>query len=312
MRFDNETFISEQHDGVNSSLGKGDALKKIQDIELKILLEFDRVCKKNNLIYWLDGGTLLGAVRHQGFIPWDDDIDVLMPRSDYIKFLSLAPSLSNDFHIETASDSGIPSFSVPCKIRHKFSKIVEAYSDSMDDQDKGIFIDVIPVDSFRNSKYGLRLDMAVKSLYRALAKIHYHNNSSCFGFYFIINKALNMLAPSAGSRALISLYYKTISKCWIKTSLKRKGSVFIGYGFDVYWTRIFKEKDIFPLQKITFEGNEFNAPKNTDKILNIFYGQDYFKLPSKESRKPKHIIRVIIDTRISNSDESVIYKYKNI
>ena len=308
MQYDGEVFAKEQYDKSSDSPNKNNVLKKIQDIELSILLEFDKICKSNDLIYWLDGGTLLGAVRHQGFIPWDDDIDVLMPRRDYIKFLSLAHSLPKDFYVEVASSSEIPSFSVPCKIRHKFSKIVEAYPDSMDDQGKGVFIDVIPVDSFRSSKHGLRLDVTVKSLYRALTKIHYHNSFSYFGFYFILNKVLNLLAPLGGSKIPAKLFYKTVSKHWINASLKRKESDFLGYGFDVYWTRIFKLHDVFPLQKIIFEGYEFNAPKNTSAILSMFYGKDYFKLPEVESRQPKHIRRVIVSNILGADNGKVTYK----
>ena len=78
--------------------GEGTPLRKAQLKILEVLLEFDRVCKKNGLIYWIDFGSLLGAVRHGGFIPWDDDIDLSMPPEDYRRFKEIAPSeLGDDF-----------------------------------------------------------------------------------------------------------------------------------------------------------------------------------------------------------------------
>ena len=81
-------------------------LKRLQDLELEMMLKIDEICKRHDLTYYLMGGTLIGAVRHQGFIPWDDDIDLGMPRPDYEKFLQVAPKeLGEEFGILTPYDT---------------------------------------------------------------------------------------------------------------------------------------------------------------------------------------------------------------
>ena len=85
-------------------------LKSIQKRGLAILLDVDKVCAEHKIQYFLDGGTLIGAVRHKGFIPWDDDIDLSMPRDDYEKFLEIAPNELSDRYFVQAhqTDSEFP------------------------------------------------------------------------------------------------------------------------------------------------------------------------------------------------------------
>src|SRR5690606_23551383 len=138
-------------DKKDNSKQAGLSLKRVQQIQLRMLIFVDEVCSKHNIRYWLDGGTLLGAIRHQGVIPWDDDIDVAMPRDDYERFLSIAGKyLPEEFFFELAKKSDNKrSYAIPCKIRHRYSLIVEATKESIDDEGKGIFLDVIPVDCMR-------------------------------------------------------------------------------------------------------------------------------------------------------------------
>ena len=124
-------------------------MKEIWAVELDLLAEFQRVCEKYNLKYYASGGTLLGAVRHKGFIPWDDDIDVEMFREDYVKLCEVGPKEFNKpyvFQNEYTESGSLRGFSklrnsqTTAMYSHEKRKCYEGY-------DKGIFIDIFPLDS---------------------------------------------------------------------------------------------------------------------------------------------------------------------
>jgi len=121
-------------------------LREAQLIMLDMLVEFDKICQKYNLKYWLDSGTLLGAVRHQGFIPWDDDIDLSMPIEDYNKFIEIAENeLSSDIFFQTTqTDNKFPFDYI--KLRSNRAKIVEFHEKDRDiEYHQGVFVDIFPM-----------------------------------------------------------------------------------------------------------------------------------------------------------------------
>ena len=125
------------------------SLKEIQMIELKLLLEFDSICSQNSMRYSLGGGSLLGAIRHKGFIPWDDDIDVMMPRPDYERFLDYCRREDTSFRLITyESVSGYNGLSA--KIWDPSTRIVDHVLDLS--FDTGVNIDVFPIDGLANSE----------------------------------------------------------------------------------------------------------------------------------------------------------------
>ena len=124
-------------------------LKEIQEIELNLLLEFDLICRQNNLRYSLGGGSLLGAVRHKGFIPWDDDIDVMMPRPDYDKFLRLSKKQIMGFNLITY-DTVTGYNGLSAKMWDTSTMIQD---DLMDISfELGVNIDVFPIEGLGNSE----------------------------------------------------------------------------------------------------------------------------------------------------------------
>ena len=128
-------------------------LKKLHNVEVEILDEFNRICNKHNLQYFLSYGTLLGAVRHQGFIPWDDDLDVSMPREDYEKFIEIAEDeLNKEYYIDNknTNDKYYLNFT---KLRKKNTVFEQDFQVNYDGP-KGIWVDIFPIDEIKkeNSK----------------------------------------------------------------------------------------------------------------------------------------------------------------
>jgi len=295
-----ELFPDRRHFG-------GDALQSVQLVELRILKIVDYICTKQGIRYWLDGGTLLGAVRHGGFIPWDDDIDIVMPRADYEKFLRVAPQfLPPDLCVEISDpDGGNYCYYLPCKIRDIYSRITE--SPCTTDRGKGLFVDIIPVDSFHRTKLKLSMDMLMKRIYRGLARIDEAIHPSSLQIYYFLNRAVSLLNPVVTSESFIRIYYRIMREFVILSKFRRSSSPLIGYGFDVYWIRLFDADHIYPLQRIRFCDGEFLAPRDPDGVLKVFYGEEYMTLPVEESRKPGHILAVQLDKRVDESIQNIVY-----
>lgn len=132
--------------------------KKVWAVEMEILQRFDEVCKKYGFTYWIYYGTLLGAIRHQGFVPWDDDIDVAMFRDDYERFQAIAPQEFTEpyFFQNSYTDRIIWPFS---KIRDSRTTAIERQFRDLEDMNQGIFIDIFPLDSVPDNTTGQTSDI---------------------------------------------------------------------------------------------------------------------------------------------------------
>lgn len=260
-------------------------LKKLHNSETKILDEIVRICKENDLQYFLIGGTLLGAVRHKGFIPWDDDLDIAMPREDYEKFLKIAKNfLKSDFVLDDINEN--PKYwLVFAKIRLKNSVVEVTNVLKEYPGEKGIWVDIFPLDSITNEN---RLMFKIKGwLIQKLKAIY-------------ILKSEYALNNSNRLRILLPLFTKfTMQKMnrmitYMMTSQNKPNNTFIvNYGsqYGIKKQTHLKEK-YFPAVDLEFEGKKYNVPRDYDYVLRKIYGDDYMELPPIEKRVTHNPIKI--------------------
>lgn len=255
-------------------------LKKIHETQLEIAVEVKRICIKNNINYSLIAGSLLGAVRHTGFIPWDDDLDIGMLREDYNKFIvACKTDLNNKYFLQTwDTDSDFP---LPiAKIRKKGTRYIERNS-SKSNHHHGIFIDIFPFDNIPNNNRKKRIqDLKTYVLKRVLIV---KNN------YIIFNE-------NEKFKIIIYYIFKTftifLSKDKIKKELYRIMTMYNfqqtdeittfggAYGYKKESIKIAWFND---LREIYFEGEEWLSLANPENYLTHFYGD--FRTPVPEHKR---------------------------
>ena len=256
-----------------------DPFRQMHLIMLRSLKVLDYICEKHDIKYWLEAGTLLGAIRHEGFIPWDDDIDVSMLREDFDKFIEVAPNeLPEDIFMQTEfSDKGFYFRGVPLKLRDANSFIQERGDDLKDSFNRGIFIDVFPYDNLTSNKFlhWFRTYYTKKILKLKRAKIRSSRSTASYTFFskFFSIKVLN------------KILFKVIRNA------NKRPSNMLTYGYDFSQRGVFPKDAIFPLTRAKFEGAEFPVPGDFDRFLTIKFGE-YMKLPPKDQQKPKHTVEV--------------------
>ena len=233
------------------------SLRLIQRANFRLLKIFDGICKENNIKYWLDFGTLLGATRHKGFIPWDDDIDVGMLREDYERFIEL---FENEFPDHPALDLVYSN-------NHKHKCFIKVkYKET-----ENICIDIFPYD-----KYCTCLDekgkKEISRIITNITKLKWYENLR----YYRTNENMRNF-----------LKKMTFDKILKNRPVKDKNpAIFMAIDFPHKWkNKVYDWETIFPLTNIQFEDCQFPAPANVDKVLSGIYG-NYMRIP-KDSY-PRH------------------------
>lgn len=258
-------------------------LREIQKIEYTILCELDRICRNHNIAYFLDSGTAIGAVRHNGFIPWDDDIDVGMMREDYERFLEIAPGeLNSKYFLE--------SYKTEEECPYLFSKIRRNGTMYMEwchrnlNINHGIYIDIfpfdyVPDDGKRRKKY-VRNALWLKYIF-TLRTTRDRTISPKKSLKWIIISVVRWILNGV---ACLTVPRKPLVRCidsYYKKYLSSPGSHAICFAYNQ--AILFPVECLLPTKLIRFEDKEFPIPINYDQYLKLQFG-DYTILPPEEER----------------------------
>ena len=240
---------------------------------IEILDKVVRICNKHHLEYFITGGTCLGAVRHKGFIPWDDDIDMVMPREDYEKFIEIAKDELDDKYFLDCYKTNKDNHFTFIKIRKNNTTFVMGYKYPCHN---GFFLDIFPLD-YNDNKESKMLKIEI-SIARCMQEtLKYKSHNLCFNslrhpfislvFYPLSNKKIHQI----------------IDYIYMKNN---KGKHINGAVYPTiyhYKKDIYKYDVVFPYSEVLFEGKIYHAYHDTDQYLKQLYG-NYMKLPSADKQ----------------------------
>ncbi|MBD5338811.1 MAG: LicD family protein [Bacteroides sp.] len=252
----------------------GSLLRDTQLRMLEMLQFIDRICNENNIPYWLSSGTCLGAVRHGGFIPWDDDVDIEMMEKDYRRFSSIVQEIKDSDYVLQTSETDSAYFPKFGKLRDTNSIIREKYQTDHQYKYNGLFIDIFPMKE-SSSKRIHRLGYYPLLLVTfGLPKLYYTKTLTTY-----IQKLGHIIINSVN---VILGIFQLIGK-----------KKYIRHVSPNFYSLPRVKNEIFPLQRVLFENIYLPVPGNVGAYLIRLFGSNYMELPPLEKVK-KHIAHIKI------------------
>lgn len=245
---------------------EGSPLHRQQMVMLEMLKVLDQICRKHDIPYFLYGGTLLGAFRHKGFIPWDDDLDVAMMRKDYKRLLQVLPTELPDNIVLQTNDTDRNYFLFVAKLRDKHSFLDEGSFDKVF-KERGIFIDIFPLDRLLPWTQRLRL--------QSLAYNFFRNEGS---------------GAMSKIRAL-TWFNRHVSFPVLRLFSRVSGTSCLMCDYGIPFHNVYDLKDVFPLKTHEFEGLQLPVPGNSHNMLTTMFG-DYMQLPGDLDHVYHHVERI--------------------
>lgn len=257
--------------------GRVITVRDVQMVLLEMLKMIDKISRDYDIPYYLVGGSALGAIRHKGFIPWDDDADIAMMREDYEKFLKILPvALPKEYMFQCFDTHKEYTVTIPAmKIRKKNTYVKEAntlLANKCPDGD-GLFIDVFIIDYVSESK--------------AVDLVNRIGNDALMP---LITLCENVKINPLGLKKLFVNHAKRYGE-------RSKGSKLIGY--DLTWTFyspfkpiVYPKSMIFPTRYVPFEDTMLPVPNKAEEYLKIEIGETYMQYPKEKDQQPKHILDI--------------------
>lgn len=247
-------------------------LRQLQLVELDILREIKRICEKHHLRYFLIGGTLLGAVRHKGFIPWDDDADIGMPRRDYDRFIEVCQTELDSRYFLDCYQSVELCWTPMAKVRRKNTRYREFQYSNIEEQVDGIWVDVFPLDESNGPTFLSRVKyLTVKYCRTAILCKEVKDYQMRHRFLTVFVKPIPANVFRRFQTWTATIGNRTVKSCWVNWGGR-------------WGTREIIKKEVWePSVQLEFEGERFMAPGNWDDFLKQIYG-DYMTLPPVEER----------------------------
>ena len=244
----------------------------MQDVGLNVLIEIDKICRKHNIEYTLCGGTLIGVVRHKGFIPWDDDIDIIMTWENYCHFMDIAKK-------ELPKHLFVENYDTEKECPFLFTKIIDTNTTFIDgvvekfNSAKGLGVDIFPMFkiSEKNKKKSTRIRKIVDVLLSAKLNVKHSNKI----------KLIIPFAKMISLHSIVGYYFKEMEK------IDKQGGNYVVANY--FKPEVFTDYSMFEsgVTDMPFEGHKFSCMKEYDKYLSFMYG-DYMKLPPIEEQQPHH------------------------
>ena len=270
-----------------------DDIENIQKLLLDVMEDVKYVCKKYNLTYTLCGGSALGAVRHKGYIPWDEDLDICMPRRDYDKFEEkFLCEFSDKYWVQNIKTS--PKYDLSfMKIRVKGTRYMEIFDP--EEEKAGMFIDIFPVENTYDSSIQRRIHGTISEALLFIcscvrirskkSKILEYLGDDGLGKVVRIKNAIGFVFSFLSIHQWLMITEKFLSK----NKNENSKYVMIPSGRGHYFGEIYTRDSFFPEKEVQFEDRTMMLQKNVDEYLTTLYG-DYMKIPPEDKRERHSVI----------------------